>query len=194
MWTIVRQPFAGAGPGIIPAMNRILAAALAGGMLVAACSPTFDWRETRLAESPLLAMFPCRPDRHERAVALPAAPRATMRMAVCAAGGATFAFSAVDLPDPTAAPAALRQLRTAALANVQAEAAPQTEPWRLAGMTPSDEALRVVAHGKLPDGTPVVEHAAFFAQGAHVYQASVIGVKPPVDAVETFFSGLRFVP
>lgn len=162
--------------------------------LAAACSPTFDWRATRLDDTPLEAMFPCRPDRHERVVnLLPDRRPSAMRMAVCSAGRATFALSAADLADPLAAPAGLKQLRTAALANVGG-ANPSEAPWRLAGATPIPETVRVTARGKLPDGTEVIEHAVFFAQGAKVYQASVIGVKPDVEAVETFFAGLNFKP
>ena len=43
----------------------LLAAALLG---LAACSPTFNWREVRVESAPLKAMLPCKPDRGSRAV------------------------------------------------------------------------------------------------------------------------------
>ena len=52
--------------------------------------------------------------------------------------------------------------------------------------------VRVLITGRLPDGAPVQEHAAFFVRGLRVYSASVIGAEPSPTAVEAFFSGLRF--
>ena len=175
---------------------RRLGGAAAGAAALVACSPTFDWRETRLdgtaPNATLTAMFPCKPDHHARPIELNGR-RATMQMAVCATGGATFALSAVAAADPGAAGAGLQQLRAAALANVQGEA-PALAPWRVAGMTPNAESARLSTRGRLPNGAPVIEHAAFFVQGLMLYQASVIGAKPDPEAVETFFAGLKFVP
>lgn len=161
-------------------------------VLLSSCSPTFDWREARFEGSTLLAMFPCRPDRQERPIEL-AGRRTTMQMSACAAGGATFAVSVVDLGDPALAAPAQLQLRMVAVANVKGDA-PQAVPWRLAGTTPNSEATRLSIRGRLPDGAAVVEHAAFFTQGLKVYQASVIGAAPNPEALETFFAGLKFVP
>ena len=168
--------------------------AVAGAAVLMACAPTFDWRETRFdgAAAPLSAMFPCKPDRHARPIQL-GGQHTTMQMAVCATGGATFALSAVAVADPSAAGAGLQQLRAAAVANVQGDT-PVLAPWRVAGMTPNAESARVSTRGRLPDGAPVIEHAAFFVQGLMLYQASVIGAKPNPEAVETFFAGLKFVP
>lgn len=185
----MKRAWEGGAVPVLPTALTTLAA-----LAFAACSPTFDWRETRLDDSTLVSMFPCSPDRHARDVALVPGERAsTMRMLVCSTGGATFALSAADLADPSAAPAALKQLRAAALANVQGSE-PSGAAWTLAGATPFPEAGRLSTLGRLPDGTAVVEHAVFFARGAKVYQASVIGVKPQADAVETFFGGLNFKP
>ena len=174
------------------AFARYGATTLIASALLSACSPTFDWREARFEGSTLVAMFPCRPDRHERPVEL-AGRRMAMRMDACATGGATFAVSLVELGDPALAPIAQQELRTVAVANVKGDP-PQAVPWRLAGTTPNGETTRISTRGRLPDGAPVVEHAAFFTQGLKVYQASVIGAAPNPEALETFFAGLKFVP
>jgi hypothetical protein len=157
-----------------------------------ACSPTFDWREARFENSALVAMFPCRPDHRARPIEL-AGQRVTMQMDACATGSATFAVSVVDLSDPALAPAALKQLRAIAVANVRGDS-PQLAAWRLAGATPNTDTTRISTRGRLPDGAAVVEHAVFFTQGLKVYQASVIGAAPDPEALETFFAGLKFVP
>ena len=155
----------------------------------AACSPTFDWRETAAEGSGVVAMFPCRPDRHARSVELAGAKR-QMEMLVCAAGGATFALSFADLADPAQVGPALAELRLTALRNVQATL-PEIAPANIAGMTPNTEALRVSIVGRLPDGSAVREQAVFFSKGLRVYQGAVIGAKPAPEAHQIFLSGFK---
>ena len=101
------------------------------------------------------------------------------------------AISFVDLTDPAAVSGALEGLRRmAAWANVGA-AAPRAAPFAFPGTTPNPQAARVEVDGRLPDGTAVREHAAFFVRGLRVYQASVIGAAPAAEAVETFIGGLK---
>ncbi|MEQ1686885.1 MAG: hypothetical protein ABL916_24810 [Burkholderiaceae bacterium] len=155
-----------------------------------ACSPALDWRETAAEGSGVVAMFPCRPDRHARSVELVGA-KLKMVMLVCPAAGSTYALSFVDVPDPARVNAALVELRAAALRNVQAPL-PSTAPAQVAGMTPNAEAVRLSASGRLPDGVAVQVHAVFFAKGLRVYQGSVIGAKVAAEANEVFFAGFRF--
>jgi hypothetical protein len=156
----------------------------------AACTPTLDWREFVPEGSNVGVAFPCRPDRYERAVTI-AGGAAQMQMLVCTAAEMTFAVSFLDVADPARVAVVLRELRTVAVRNVNGTA-PQLSPLQIKGMTPSEEASRVKVDGKLPDGAVVQEHAAFFAHGLRVYQATVIGANPTPQAVQTFFEGLKF--
>lgn len=172
-------------------MNLISALPISLALIgVGACSPALDWRETAAEGSGVVAMFPCRPDRHARSVEL-AGSKLKMEMLVCPAAGATYALSFADVPEPARVTAALAELRAAALRNVQA-LQPEIVPARVAGMTPNAEAVRVSASGRLPDGAAVQAHAVFFAKGLRVYQGSVIGAKPEAEANEVFFAGIRF--
>ncbi len=166
----------------------IAGAALAAAL--AACSPTLDWREFVPEGSAIAVTFPCRPDRHARPVALGGA-RLRMELLVCDAGGATYALGFVDVADPASIGATLADWRTTAAANIQAGTAPLA-PWPLRGATPNQQAGRVTLDGRLPDGAPVREHAAFFVRGLRVYAATVIGAQPSAAAVEIFFGGLKF--
>jgi hypothetical protein len=157
---------------------------------LAACSPTLDWRETAAEGSGIVAMFPCRPDRHARPIELTGS-KVTMNMLVCAAGGATYALAFADVPDPANVAAALAQLRASALRNVHASA-PSVSPARVRGMTPNTEAVRIAATGRLPDGGAVQEQAVFFAKGLRVYQGSVIGAATASENNEIFLSGFSF--
>ena len=158
-------------------------------LLLAACGPTFDWREFMPEGSGVVASFPCRPDRHQRMVPLAGANR-SMQMTVCATKGVTFAVAFVDVADPTAVTGALAELRAVAVANVRA-AAPQLQALNVRGMTANPAAGRLAAAGHLPDGAPIRVHAAFFVHDLRLYQATVIGADPPADVVQTFFDALR---
>lgn len=166
--------------------TKVAAIALAG---LVACSPTLDWREVQPEGGGIVAMFPCKADRHARAVVV-AGANVRMQMLVCAAGGATYALSYLDVQSPASVAAALAELRAVAVANLSGTE-PRIAALQISGMTPNPQASMLSVGGKLPDGAAVQEQAAFFAKGLRVYQASVIGAKPAADAADMFFSGLR---
>ena len=156
----------------------------------AACSPTLDWREFVPEGTDISVAFPCRPDRHARAVMV-AGAKAQMEMLACKAGDATFALAFVDVADPGRVSVTLAELRATAASNLQG-ASERSTPLQIRGMTPNQQAARVTIVGKLPDGAVVQEHAVFFARGLRVYQATVIGAKPALLVVDTFIDGLKF--
>ena len=153
------------------------------------CSPTLDWREIRPEGADVVALFPCRPDRHARPMMI-AGVRTSMEMLVCSAGGVTFAVSFVDLVDPALVTAAVTELQIAALANIGGVQL-SSEPVQVSGMTANAQAAMLVMNGGLPDGVAVQEQAAFFVKGLRVYQASVIGAKLRAEMTDTFFASLK---
>ena len=165
---------------------------LALALVLAACSPTLDWRAVRVDNAALTALFPCRPDRVARQVRI-AAATVRMEMAACTAGPDTFAVGFFDVAEPAAVGPALQTLRDAIAANI-GTTAPAPAPYALQGMTPSPFAGRLDAGGHRPDGTAIRAHAVFFARGLRVYQASVTGAAPTPDAVNGFIGGLKLVP
>lgn len=157
--------------------------------MLAGCSRSGEWRELRLPDSGIVAMFPCKPDRHARTV--PLGGRATrMQMLVCSTDGATFALTFADLADPGAVTPALGELRDAAIANVGGTAV-RDESLLVPGMTPNPRAVRIRLDGRRPDGTAVQEQAAFFVHGLRVYQASVLAPTLPEATAQAFIGGLR---
>ncbi len=164
---------------------RVAAVALT----LCACTPALDWREVAVDAKALTALFPCRPDRRVREVAL-ADSKVRMEMVSCVAGATTFAVSFVDVAEPSGVAKALEALHNATTTNVGASS-PSNAPFVLRGATPNPATVRVHADGRLPDGGMVRADAAFFARGLRAYQASVIGAAPGAEAVETFFAGLK---
>lgn len=172
-------------------IGRVLAAPLLA--LCAACSPVFNWREVPV-DAQLKALLPCKPDRAERE--LPIAPeglQATLSMAGCMAGNATFAVAAWPGLAPEDAPARLQLWQSATRAQwdkaiVQSSAAsmpqmrstPAPQQWLLlppGGQARAQARMRWFAHAD--------------AQGRlTLYQATVLGQPSDPAAADTFFGGL----
>lgn len=169
------------------------AALAAAAVLLAGCSPVFNWREVPLGDS-LVAMLPCKPDRAERSLPMGAAT-VPVDMAGCEAGGATFAVARLPGGDASQAEARLNAWRQAARgpwAGAQLAEAPWAVP--RAAAAPAPWALDVA--NAAADGRPAEAHLRWFAatdrQGAvTLYQAMVLGRPSAADAAETFFDGLR---
>jgi len=105
----------------------------AGALAVAACSPTFNWRDVRTESAALKATLPCKPDKAARTVPM-AGRQVELKVLGCEAGGATFAVLTGDIVDPLRAGEVLAQWRAATLANMRsAPAGVQDRPFLPAG-------------------------------------------------------------
>src|SRR6478736_5364667 len=99
-------------------MPRIFAAALlTATAALAACSPTFNWRDVRAEPTSLKAMLPCKPDKGAREVPM-AGRKVSLEVLGCDTGGATFAVLFADIGEPARAGEVLAQWRVATLANM----------------------------------------------------------------------------
>ena len=74
-----------------------LYAVLVASACAVACSPTFNWRNTRVDGTPLQASLPCKPEAAVRPVALPSGP-VDLSMMACEAGGLRFALGWMRVP------------------------------------------------------------------------------------------------
>ena len=160
---------------------------LVGGV---ACSPTFNWRDVRPEGTRLALMLPCKSEKAEKTVPLGGRDTA-LAMLGCETGGATFAIAAADIGDVAEAATVLVQWQQLSLAGIKAGDA-RLRPLTLPGAA---GAVNVVsAEGLGANGTAIRFSAAYFAQGSQVFQAVVLatGPTPPAEALETFFSSLRF--
>ncbi len=164
----------------------LVAAALCG---LCGCSPALDWREVRAEGSGIVALFPCKPDRHVRTVSL-AVQSVRMEMLVCSAGGVNYALAFFDVSEPARVTAALHELQSLAASNL-ASIRQESRALSVSGMTPNPRAARLVLEGRQPDGAGLEEQAAFFVKGLRIYQATVLGRKVPAESADNFFGGLR---
>jgi len=175
------------------AWRRAFRYAASTAVALAACAPTFDWREAHPEGSGAVALFPCRPHEQQRDVTL-AGSVVAMRLHACSAGGAHFALASVDAGDPRRVTPELVALRTQLLAHLGGPTV-EARPWQLAGATPNPESVRLHLVGTRPDGSRVVADAAFFVRGLMLYQATVLGSSdtPGHDAVDTFLGAIRLL-
>jgi len=165
---------------------------LAAILGLAACSPTFNWREVRADSIALKAMLPCKPDKATRAVPM-AGRQVELKVLGCEAGGAAFAVFAGDIVDPLRAGEVLAQWRAVTLANLGSAAAnAQERPFLPAGAMALPQSLQVAAAGQRPDGSKVESRSAYFARGSQVVHAVVYADRMPAEAADTFFAGLAF--
>jgi len=145
-------------------------------LVLAACQPALNWRETRPTGSGAAALFPCKPDIEQRP---------GMGLAQCKAGELGFALSWADVPDPTQSGAALKAMAQS-LAARQGQRLPATQPLQVPGMTPLPEAAQ---HLLTAQGS--VTRVAVFAYGGRVYQALMTGAADDPAAWDSFVAGLR---
>lgn len=172
-------------------LRRVRAAA--GLLVLAACTPTLDWRSVQPPWVPIHGLFPCRPVLTTRLVDWDGA-RTDWSVAACDAGQRTWAWSWADVQDPARVPGVLRDLRLAAAANLGTAQRSEGEALRVSGATPHDESRLVRLQGRRPDGTAVAMTAAYFARGTQVFQAMVVGTPVHDGGEPIFFEALRAQP
>ena len=177
----------------------LVAASLIG---LAACNPTFNWRDVRPEGTALSLLLPCKPDMAEKKVPLGERPVA-MRLLGCDVGDATFAIAVADVEDVSRVAGVLLQWQNGTLANMKAplsvqpagalkKGATEVELFRLPGAALQPPAVLVKARGQRADGTPVSGQAAYFVQGSQVFQAVMYAAEINPEVAETFFSSLKF--
>lgn len=157
--------------------------------LLAACSPSLNWREVRPEGTELLLMFPCKPEQQTRAISAPGAPaEARMGLARCEAAGLGFSLSWSDVPDPAQLSPSLKQMREAVTAGLKLPAS-EPQALQLTGMTPSPEAVSVALGAVGSKGQQA--RLAVFARGLRVYQVLMVGPRADAAAWEGFLGSIK---
>lgn len=147
-------------------------------LLLAACSPSWDWRELPLPGADLVAQFPCKPElRSETGRGL----------AVCEAHGLTFSLSWQRVDTTEQLSLALREgpkllAQRLGQSQVKALAQPALPPgahaWAEAG-------AHVLGTGERQG------RLLTWARGLTVYQALIQGRDPQAEPAQQFFQALR---
>lgn len=168
---------------------RLLCPLLSALALLAACSPTLDWREVRPAGSELKALFPCKPERVTRGLAL-GGSEVQFELLACRAGNVTWALASADVGDPARVGPALAALRRARAVNLDGRETANA-PAAVRGIAAGPAGLRFTVAGRQPDGLGVTEESILFTHGTRVFHAAALGASPAPAAVQSFFDGLE---
>ena len=150
-------------------------------VLLAGCSPTYNWRDYTSAEGAFKVLFPAKPATHTRGIDL-GGIKVDMTMTAAEVEGTTFAVGTAVAPDAALAQATLPAMRQALLRNIGASDAAEKN-----GAT-----LDVDAVGKGNNG-PVRLVGRFVAKGTRVYQVIVVGTPGamPPEHTEQFLSSFK---
>ncbi|HYW57207.1 MAG TPA: hypothetical protein VE934_09610 [Polaromonas sp.] len=159
--------------------------------LLLACSPTFNWRDARPADTALAALMPCKPDQATRSVPL-GGQTTELAMLGCDAGGATFAVAVATVADPSQIAAVMAGWQAATLANMKGTGSAPAAALKIPGAAQQPPPVLVALTGQRADGRAVQSRAAHFAHGRQVFQAVIYADKIAPEVSETFFSSLRF--
>ncbi|MBI2732688.1 MAG: hypothetical protein HYX44_05110 [Aquabacterium sp.] len=192
----------------------LVVCALTLSWLASGCSPALNWREVRPAQADgLTALFPCKPDAHERTVPWPGLPAgATMHLLSCQTEAGTWALSYLTLPDVALLAPAMHEFTMSMRRNLgsaaqltgggQAVVEQDLGPIEVPGMTPSLQARAWHFQAQRPDGLgrplDMDIRAWHFSHGMTVFQASVwrpveaVKAQTSEDVAQAFFKGLQF--
>jgi hypothetical protein len=169
-------------------MTRIAAATAL--LALAACTPTFNWREVSVPSTALKATMPCKPKSVERRTEFTPGREIVVHAFGCEAGGATFAILSADLGSAMELGPGLAQWKSASLAAMHGVATRET-PYAPQGAMGLPQSVQIVARGRRADGGAVQSQAAYFAHGTRVFQAVVVADRIRPEMTEPFFTGLR---
>ena len=157
-------------------------------LLLASCSPALNWREVTVANAPLRAHFPCRPDHSSRRVAL-VDHQFNVGLTSCRADGQTFAVMSINVEQSSRVAQTQFALRQMAEQNFGGDVRALVDR-PVGGAKVSLSAQQVGAQMARPDRGVLRSRMIFFSQGTWVFQATVMGEAPRDEAIDFFFDSL----
>jgi hypothetical protein len=165
-------------------------AALLPALLLAACSPKYNWRDYASPDAPYRVMFPAKPASFTREIDLDGM-HVPMTMTAAEVDGATFAVGAAEAPDAARAQAAVEAMNLALLRNIGVSSERRSASASASGAD-SRATIDVDATGKA-NGQPTRLVGHFEARGKRFYQVIVMGQPKamPQDQVEQFISSFK---
>ena len=166
-----------------------LLAAVAGGALLAACNPTYNWRDYSSPDAPYRVMFPAKPATHTRGVDLNGL-KVDMTMTAAEVDGVTFAVGTGVAPDPARAETALAEMKTALVRNLGATVKREVKQERAGAASSID--IEAVGQAR---GQPMLLRGHFAAKDTRFYQVIVMGREKAVstEQVDQFISSFKLL-
>ncbi|NML63274.1 hypothetical protein HHL21_19720 [Massilia sp. RP-1-19] len=151
-------------------------------LVLAGCSPAYNWRDYNSPDAPYQAMFPDKPVSHKRSINLDGLT-VDMTMTAAEIDGTVFAIGSAEAPDAAQAQAAVAAMRTAMIKNIGATVTREEK---------KDAAIHIDAKG-MQNGAPMRLVGHFESRGTRFYQVIVMGKENnvPQDEVDMFMSSFK---
>lgn len=151
-------------------------------LVLAGCSPTYNWRDYNSPDAPYQAMFPDKPVTHKRSINLDGLT-VDMTMTAAEIDGTVFAIGSAEAPDTAQAQAAVAAMTTAMVRNIGATVTREEK---------KDAAINIDAKG-VQNGTAMRLVGHFESRGTRFYQVIVMGKEKnvPQDEVDMFMSSFK---
>jgi hypothetical protein len=153
-------------------------------VVLAGCSPSYNWRDYNSPDAPFQAMFPDKPVTHARSVNLDGL---TVNMTMTAADidGTVYAIGSAEAPDAAQAQKAVAAMKTAMVKNIGATVTREEK---------KNSAIKIDAKGA-QNGVPMRLVGHFESRGTRVYQVIVMGKEKsvPQDEVDMFMSSFKLL-
>ena len=170
-------------------MTRRRYAALAAALclLLAGCSPKYNWRDYASPDAPYHVMFPAKPSTFTRTIDLDGM-QVAMTMTAAEIDGATFAVGSAEAPDAARAQAALAAMQVALVRNIGATVTSENTTVDNNGRATRDVEASGTRNGKT---MRLVGH--FESRGKRFYQVIAIGKTDalPAEQVEQFITSFK---
>ncbi|HEU4851430.1 MAG TPA: hypothetical protein VFT37_04665 [Telluria sp.] len=161
-------------------MRSLTAIVLCTTLLLAACSPEYNWRVYNSPDAPYTVLFPDKPATHTRTIDL-GTSKVDMTMTAAEVNDTVFAVGTGEASDPASAQAALAAMKSALARNIGAKVSNEK--------TQAGTALEIDARG-VRNGQPMRLVGHFEAKGKRFYQVIVLGPdgSVPPEQVEQFMT------
>lgn len=167
------------------------------GLLLAACTPTHNWRQARHESAPGRLLLPCKPEKAVREIPLlgPGQPAVELSILSCDVGDQTFAWGAVRVPDGATPAVALHAWRRAGWISLQQtvpvdQAVPAGWQQVVAQVPGSAGAERWTGAGRNHRGATIAVHVQWAYTPGWLHQVALYGGAPSPDVVSTLFESL----
>ncbi len=164
--------------------------------LLAACSPSYNWRDYSSQDAPFRVMFPDKPAVHKRKIDIDGMP-VEMTMTAVDVDGTTYAVGSAEAPDAAKAQAALSAMKTALVRNIGATVTSEkVTAGATAGSAGSTQrsSIDIEAAG-VQNGTPMKLVGHFESRDKRFYQVIVMGKEKAMSQERTdqFISSFKLL-
>ncbi|MES2318727.1 MAG: hypothetical protein V4631_14705 [Pseudomonadota bacterium] len=161
---------------------------------LAACSPTYNWRDYSSELAPFRVMFPDKPSTHTRSIDLNGM-KVDMTMTAAQVDGTTFAVGTAEAPDAEKAEAALVAMKIALIKNIGAtiKSEKNSKASAVAGAASARSAALDVEASGTQNGVPMRLVGHFESRNKRFYQVIVMGKEKELtkENIEMFMSSFK---